>query len=128
MALFDNFPHKATIRRRTRTKTGGGDIGGGTGTPVIVSSDVECWEQGVSDREVAEYDKRGMNLMRKIYFLTDPGVTERHEVIITERNGTSVAAASQTPMDVLSAADPDATAGLGIVFRVMCGKNPGALR
>jgi len=58
-----------------------------------------------------------MSINRKIYFLTDPGVTVQHSIYITERLGTTVS--SPIKLEVRTEALPDASAGLGIVYRVM---------
>ena len=115
MSLLDNFPHEATIRRRLRTAD---DLGGTIDTPAGTTTGVVCWEQAASDREVLEFEKRGMQIDRKVYFRTDPNLTTRHQILITKRLG--VVVANPDVLDVKSAAGPDATAGLGIVFRVMC--------
>lgn len=65
------------------------------------------------------YAKQGMNITTKVYFTSDPGITDRHEIVITERNGVAVPTASQKTLKSLMAAVPDAGAGLGVLFRVL---------
>lgn len=68
-----------------------------------------------------------MLISRKIYFLTDPGVTAQHEIVITESNGVTITTANELILDVKSVAEPDASAGLGVVFRVMVDRETGAI-
>ncbi len=118
--LLDNFPHKCLIRRRVSVN---GALGGRRNDPVTVASDVVCWEQQASNSEVLEFEKRGMRLVKKIYFTTDPAVDEHHQLLITERN--DVVVSNPIEYDVLSESLPDATAGLGVAYKVMIGQNPG---
>jgi hypothetical protein len=117
VSILQSFPHKCTIRRRTRTK---GALGGSKDGFTNDQTDVVCWEQNVSQKETEDFEKRGMDLISKIYFLSDPSVTERHQIIITERLGTAVVAANQLPLDVTTEASPDASVGLGVVYKVFC--------
>lgn len=120
MSLLDNLPHRCTIRRLTRKR---GPLGGSFDKPVVEQTLVECWEQQASASEIKDYEQRGQKVSRKIFFSSDPGVTNQHEIIITHRTIggvlTAVAAESQLPLTVASAPFPDAGAGLGVVYRVM---------
>ena len=108
MSLLDaaNFPHTATAKRRKRSR----DASGGTkdSYPTTEFTDRPCWRQGASDSEITMFAKKGIIVSNKIYFATDPGLDERHILII----GGAV-------YNVVSAADPDASVGLGILWRVM---------
>jgi hypothetical protein len=73
-----------------------------------------------------KYDKRGISISREIFFLADYGLTEQDEIVITKRNG--VAVANQVPLDVKSRSEPDASAGLGVVFSVMADIQTGRLQ
>ena len=117
MSLLDNFPHRCTIQRRVHTK---GSLGGSKDTMVVEQTDVECWEQQASNSEVKEYQQDGMSLVSKVYFHTDPGVSSKHQVMITERNGVIVS--SPVALDVVSKAAPDASAGMGVAWKVFCGQ------
>lgn len=123
MSLLTNFPHECLIRKRISKK---GTLGGRRNKPQNVATDVVCWEQQASNAEVLEFEKRGMSLQKKIYFLTDPEVDEHHEILITKRNGVTVSGPIR--YDVLSESLPDASAGLGIVYKVMIGQNPAKLQ
>lgn len=122
MSLLDNLPHECTIQRRVRAAD---DFGGASDSLTVEQTGVECWEQQASASEIQEYDKRGMNVTRKIYFVADPAVTPRHQITITKRLDVAVAVASQTALDVLSNPMPDSSAGLGILYKVMVGDNTG---
>jgi len=116
MSLLDNLPHRCTIQRLSRTK---GGLGGSRTAPTAEQTDVECWEQAATQADVLDYEKRGMSVTTKVYFAAQPMVTERHQIVITERNGVAVPAASQVAMDVVVEARPDASAGLGVLWKVM---------
>lgn len=114
MSLLDNLPHKATIQRQSLSA---GALGGSKATAVVEQTSVTCWEQYASEAEMKKYQKKGMQLHSKIYFASDPGITERNQILITERNGTTVA--SPIELEVGSEAMPDASSGKGILFRVL---------
>ena len=109
--LLDNMPHTCTTKKRVRTK---GSLGGSSDTLTTVSENLACWQQGATESEVREYAKRGISVTNKVYFPSDPGVTTKHVLVVTNpQTGTT------DTLDVRSRARPDASAGLGIVFRVM---------
>ena len=114
MGILDSFPHRCTISRRIRTKR---TLGGSKDSSVDEQTNVLCWEQNANHVEITDYEKMGMAVNRKIYFLTDPGVTVRHQISITSRNG--VAIASPIELEVRTEALPDASAGMGVVYKVM---------
>jgi hypothetical protein len=121
MTLLDNFPHRCRIQHLVTSK---GSLGGSRTAPVTVRSNVRCWEQKASHAEIADYEKRGMRVSRRVYFTSDPGVTERNEIVVTSRmvNGAWANVASPEALMVRSVEDPDATAGLGVCWKVMCDK------
>lgn len=114
MSLLDNLPHRATIQRRIRVA---GTLGGNRDSVTVEQTNVECWEQKASETESLSFQKQGMRLVSKIYFASDPAVSERHQILITSRNGTTVS--SPITLDIQSEAMPDATAGKGLAFRVI---------
>lgn len=120
MALTDNLPDKCKIQLRVRVRTG--NLGGSKDTPTVVESDVPCWEQQTGASETREYEKQGIKINRKVYFQTNPGITEQHELVVTERKGEPVPAAEQVMMKVVSRVDPDANVGFGNLFRVFVEK------
>jgi len=120
MSLLDNFPHRCTIRSRVAAKD---ELGGIQFTYLNEQTGVYCWVQNASHKEVLEYEKRGMIVTKKVYFTTDPSVTERHQILVTEMNGTTIS--SPVPLDVISESLPDASAGLGVAYKVMCTENTG---
>ena len=118
MSLLEALPHRCTIRHRTRKA---GALGGAKDAFPSERTDVECWEQQAGANETADYEKRGMSITTKIYFTTDPGLTSRHQILVTERDGATVS--SPVVMDVMSVAAPDVSAGMGLLFRVMCNRS-----
>ena len=119
MSILDELPHRCNIYRRARARD---SMIGSKDTPGLEQSDVECWEQAASDREIMEFQKRGMEISRKVYFVDNPAVTSRHQLKITEREGVAV---TDYYLDVVSAPEPDASVGLGVVYRVMCRRTTG---
>lgn len=105
MTLLDNFPHTATAQIRTRLRDG---IGGGKDTYTNVFTGRSCWQQPAGDSDILEYQKMGVRITNKVYFLTDPGLGVKHILIIGGET-----------FDVKSESAPDASAGLGVVWRVM---------
>lgn len=117
MSILNNMPHKCRIQRLIHSQ---GMLGGSKTTPTTEQTDVLCWEQAASHAEVMAFQKRGMRITHKVYFTADPQVTEQHQIVMTERNGTAIAAADQVALDVKSEPRPDASAGTGAVWKVMC--------
>ncbi len=120
MSILDNMPHRCTIQRLIHSQ---GSMAGSKSTPVVEQTGVKCWEQTAGNAEVLEYQKRGMLVTHKVYFVADPEVTERHQILITEREGVIVS--SPLALDVRSEAKPNASVGLSFVWKVMCDRNTG---
>lgn len=99
------FPHRAAVRQRVRTLD---SLGGSTDSFTLVYSDLPCWKQLATEREVAEYEKRGFHVTDKIYFLQNYELGEEH---ILQIDGET--------FEVVSRARPDASAGKSVVWRVM---------
>ena len=119
MTLLDNMPHKCRIDR-LRYKTD--SVGGNIQTPVVVpgASNLECWVQNASQREISEFQKRDKMVTHKVYFPEDPPL----------RVGDLITITTATP-DILGQVlvfqtEADRSAGLGILFSAMCEveKNP----
>jgi len=116
MSLLDSLPHRCTIQRLKYTK---GTLAGSKSIPIVEQTNVACWEQQAGASEISSYQKRGISISRKIYFASDPNVTERHQIIITKRNGVAIVVANQIVLDVRTKISPDASAGLGALFKIM---------
>lgn len=106
MGLLDNFPHTAIAKIRARVQDA---LGGTRDTFTTVFQDRACWRQFAKESEIVEFEKRGMSVTDKVYFLSNPGLDERHILII-----------SGDVFEVRSTAIPDASAGMSVVWRVMC--------
>jgi len=123
VSLLDELPHRCSIFRYKRLSDG---IGGNTFEAALVSEDVECWQQDAGASTIKEYDKKGIRVTTSIYFVEDPGVDERHKILITERFGVAQANLDITDVsnpdvyDVESGPRPDNSAGMGVVWRVDC--------
>lgn len=105
MSLLDSMPHTCTAKRRTRTKD---SMLGTKDTFTTLFSDRECWRQQASSSEVMTAQARDIAISHKVFFATDPEVTEEDVLII-----------DGDTMTVRSSPHPDASAGLGVVWRVM---------
>ena len=107
MSLLQNFPHTATATKRRRVND---SLGGSRDSfPTTVFTNRACWRQPAGNSEIEEFAKRGIKVTNKVYFLTDPALDENHVLTI-----------SGDEYEVRSFSDPDATAGLGVVYKVMC--------
>lgn len=119
MSLLENLPHLCSIYRRTRTKAVGGD-----GVPLemltLVSSSVACFSQQMSSSEINTYQKQGMAVSRKVFFTENPNVTEGMVIVVTFMYDRTLAASERQVFDIVSQPDPDASAGFGVVWRVVC--------
>ncbi len=71
------------------------------------------------------YEQRGIDISCKIFFATNPRVTAQHRILITERNGEPTSNLNIEDIDnpdvfdVVSYTDPDASVGLGLLWKVM---------
>jgi hypothetical protein len=106
MSLLDNLPHTATAKRRTRTKDS--MIGAKDSFGTILFTSRACWRQPASNNEIKEAAHRSQSVTHKVYFATDP---ELDEQCILEIDGDT--------MTVRSASHPDASVGLGVLYKVM---------
>lgn len=116
MSILDRFPHVCSARMRERIRgTQGGSRDNFTD---VVFTDRECWRQVASHREIEEFQKRGITVTDRIYFLTDPELDERHNIVDVRTRG-AVSGTGDT-MEVRTRAIPDASAGMNVVFKIMC--------
>ena len=129
MSLLDSstLPHKCRTQRRSQTP---GVLADGDVARDTLALNIPCWEQPVGTSEANRYDKLGISVETKVYFLTDPGLTERDEIVITERTGRDgrpvpVPVANQREIQVVRPSMPDSSVGLGILFKVMGSYSPG---
>jgi hypothetical protein len=119
MTLLDNFPHTAVARIRQRTRD---SLGGNRDEFTILSgwaSGVACWQQRARESEILEFEKRGISVTDKIYFTDDPQLDERHILVVTNTPRGGIKPTRSRIYEIRSFAEPDASAGLGIVWRVM---------
>lgn len=123
MSLLDNFPHTCAASLVTWTRD---SIGGQVRSYSTVFTGRACWRQLASQGEIEEFEKRGMSVSDKIYFLTDPQLdfnprkAERFVVDVSKMHARSTTTGTDR-LEVRSKAVPDATAGLGVVYRLFVG-------
>lgn len=105
MGILAALPHRCTGYARVRALD---EHGGSTDSYLRVFSDRPCWQQAASDSEISEFGKRGIVVTDKVYFTSAQSMDEQHRLVI-----------SNIAYDVVSKAVPDASAGMGVVWRVM---------
>ena len=105
MSILDRLPHLATAKRRRREKD---TLGGSRDVSILVFSKRPCWRQQAGDREITEYKKRGIGITNKVFFTEDPKLDETHFLEIGGEQ-----------YEVKSSPEPDASAGLGVIYKVM---------
>lgn len=125
MSLLENLPHLCKIARRTRQKEVDG-IGVAVDRYVVEQTNVSCWEQQASASEVNDWQKRGIAVSKKVFFTTNPNLAEDSLIVITNRYNQDIVEAQQLVLDVVSFPDPDASAGFGILYKVMCNMRTGS--
>lgn len=115
MSLLDDFPHRCSILLQV---PGRDDYGGITNVPTEQSTGVVCWDQPATASEIEEFEKRGILIRRKVYFRTDPSLTEKHIIKITSRDRGTTTISDPPELKVVTKSLPDASAGLGYVYKV----------
>ena len=111
--LPDRLPHRCTIRLSLPLQD---DILGDVDETQLVDSDVACWVQPASDREITLYQRRDQVVTHKVYFKGNPGL--RPGYIIIPADGPEIACPfAGANLEVRSA--NEATAGLGVLWRIM---------
>lgn len=118
MSLLDNLPDECSIIQRVQDiSQETNPLGGRKEADHVIQRGVSCWVQQASSSEVIQFGKRGMTITHKVFFSENPLVGAGHKIKATKRGGTSLS--SPQAFDVISTPDPDASAGLGHVWRVM---------
>lgn len=120
MSLLDEMPHECSIIRVDKVST---SRGGSKDSEVVEHTEVPCWEQQASASEVMDYRKRGIEIDRKVYFNANYSLTEQHRIRITKRLGVTVS--NTIDLDVKTTTLPDASAGLGELFKAMASQHTG---
>lgn len=125
MSLLDNLPDECSLIQRIQdTSQETNPLGGRKEVDQVVERGVPCWVQQASSSEIIQFGKRGFTVTHKIFFSENPLVGAGHKIKTTKRGG--AIEASPHSFDVVSAPDPDASAGLGYVWRVMVRDETGA--
>lgn len=117
MSILDNLPDRCNLVRFKYQDAD--DLGVSVPTRENTSTNVECWVQQAGHNEVLRYQKRGIDFTQKIFFTSDPGIGEDMVLVITSRNGVSIPSSQQVDWDIVHYPKPDASAGSGIVFKVL---------
>jgi len=119
MSLLDTFPDRCTIRRRVAATKGA--LGAKKPSYTVEQTNVPCWEQQTGATEEKKYAKLGLSVSSKVYFVTQPNLTSRHEILITSRGGSALA--SPVSLSVTGEPVPDVSVGKGLLWKVMCAYN-----
>ena len=113
MPLLDSMPHLASVYTRVRTNDELGGAKDSYGTAVFTSR--ACWLQSAGDNEVLKFQKQGIDVSAKIYFTTDPALTSKHSIVVTDKKS----GVSKGTWLVKSRPRPDCSVGFGMLFKVM---------
>lgn len=118
MGILDNPPHVATAKLRS-IQYGSGGLGDTVeGEASTLFTDRACWRQNARDAEIVEFAKQGITVTDRFYFFdSDPGLSEEH-YLEDVRNADAEAGTGDGEYEIRSRAEPDASAGLGVVWRV----------
>jgi len=112
MSLLDDLPHLCDAYPLVTSQ--GDYLGSQTARGTATFTGRDCWHQPLTSREVAEYQKPGIEATGKLYFAFDPGLDERHVVVV-----------GGTEYDVLSRPMPDCMAGMSAAWKVVIGHKTG---
>lgn len=107
MSLLDHFPHTCTARRRKRVSDG--MAGFNDSFDDVVFTGRECWRQPAADNEVTWWQARGIDVTNTVFFPDDPGLDV--DCVLDFADGWR--------FDVKSYAQPDDSAGMGMLWRIM---------
>ena len=111
MSILNNLPHLCTAKLRSRAQ---GSMGGGKDSFTIIFSNRTCWRQPAGDSEIEYASKRSIQISHKVFFTSNPELDERHILVFSDGE-----------YNVVSNPSPDASLGLGVVWRVMLSYNSG---
>lgn len=108
MTLLSNMPHTCSAYRTVRTSDG---MGGFTESYAERFTGRACWRQRVSERAASTWQARSIEVSDKVYFASDPGLMENDVLTFSDVTGWRFV--------VMSASEPDASAGLGFLWSVV---------
>jgi len=108
MTLLSNMPHTCTASRTTRTADG---YGGFTESFTETFSGRACWRQRISERAASLWQARSIAVTNKVYFASDPGLIENDVLTFPDDSGWRYV--------VMAASEPDASAGLSLLWSVV---------
>lgn len=114
MILPDQLPHRCTIRKSRPDQD---ELLGEVDDPQTVDTDVHVWIQPASNSEITQFQRRDQEVTHKAYFKGNPGV--RPGYFLVPADGPTIACpVAGATLEVKSGAE--ATAGLGLLWKVMC--------
>ncbi len=87
-------------------------MGGGKDTWSNVFTNRACWRQPASDNEIKYAGKPGIQVTHKVYFVANPGLDDSHRLVFSDGE-----------YNVVSRPVPDASVGLGVVWKVILSYN-----
>jgi len=106
MSLPETLPHTCRITQSVNVPD---EFAADFDGPVVVSDNIPCWVQPVTDREEIAHDRRSQYVTNKVYFSTDPGIKPGY--FVEPYDGPSAGKS----LEVKSAAE--CTAGTGLLWR-----------
>ena len=103
---YENLPHECTAQRRAReSRSGGGTKDVWTD---LWDESRRCWKQPATDTDREFAMRRDIAVSHKVFFTSDPGVDERDRLVFDDGGYL-----------VRTRPKPDASVGMGVVWRVM---------
>ncbi len=108
MSLLNNMPHTVKHERLGHTNSA---LGSTVPSKTTIVAEVECWIQGLSRREISEFQKRDQEVTHKIMFTSDPSL--RAGDLLTPTEGDYLGA------EFTFQAYSDSSAGLGVVWKAV---------
>lgn len=107
--LPDNLPHRCAVYESYHL---GDEIGADRDDAEQTTTNLPCWVQPASDREISQFLRRDQVVTHTIYFRGNPGL--RPGFTIIPSNGPF----SGARLEVRSA--NETTAGLGVLWKATC--------
>jgi hypothetical protein len=120
MSLIDNLTSECSVKRPRYVHD---QYAGDKPTYDTLTTELACWPQPASQRDITEFAKRDEAISHKIYFAGKPSFTYNGQTLNLEVGDILVMTSGEfsgSEFEYKSA--DDASAGLGVLFKAMCEK------
>lgn len=78
LGIMGNLPHRVDVLREERITD---ELGGKRRRWNVLSRSVPCWVQTASDREVSDFEARGVQVSTKVYFAGDNAACDERDLL-----------------------------------------------